>query len=301
MVCNIGHFDNEIDTAFMRKNWRWEQVKPQVHTVFRSDDSSDYLILLSEGRLVNLGNATGHPSRIMDGSFANQVLAQIHLFEQKFANMSAADKAKHLTVEVLPKQLDEEVARYMVEGFGGVITKNDPKPSRLHRRTGRRPIQARHLPLLTKRGFGPFFVPTTAVLGGFRTAHRSENGAGWLPRFNRNPFVDRSSTSLYRYGVAIHGDDIRQMGSASTLAPPACSFMRCAMPTPPASSLLRCAMRTPLACSLLRCAILMPADRSWLWRAQGELQSTQRECGRGARSENVVAMDGDAIALQGRT
>ena len=73
------------------------------------------------------------------------------------------------------------------------------------------------------------------------------------------------------------------------------------MPTPPASSLLRCAMRTPLACSLLRCAILMPADRSWLWRAQGELQSTQRECGRGARSENVVAMDGDAIALQGRT
>lgn len=123
VVCNIGHFDNEIDTAFMRKNWRWEQVKPQVHTVFRSDDSSDYLILLSEGRLVNLGNATGHPSRIMDGSFANQVLAQIHLFEQKFAAMSAADKAKHLTVEVLPKQLDEEVARYMVEGFGGVITK----------------------------------------------------------------------------------------------------------------------------------------------------------------------------------
>ena len=54
VVCNIGHFDNEIDTAFMRKNWRWEQVKPQVHTVFRSDDSSDYLILLSEGRLVKL-------------------------------------------------------------------------------------------------------------------------------------------------------------------------------------------------------------------------------------------------------
>lgn len=123
VVCNIGHFDNEIDTAYMRKHWRWEEVKAQVHTVFRSDDVSDYLILLAEGRLVNLGNATGHPSRIMDGSFANQVLAQIHLFEQKYAAMNEADKAKHLTVEVLPKQLDEEVARYMVQGFGGVITK----------------------------------------------------------------------------------------------------------------------------------------------------------------------------------
>lgn len=123
VVSNIGHFDNEIDTAFMRKNWRWEEVKAQVHTVFRSDSTDDYLILLSEGRLVNLGNATGHPSRIMDGSFANQVLAQIHLFELKYASMSDADKKQHLTVEVLPKQLDEEVARYMVEGFGGVITK----------------------------------------------------------------------------------------------------------------------------------------------------------------------------------
>ena len=80
VVCNIGHFDNEIDTGFMRREWRWEEVKPQVHQVYRSDDAQDYLILLSEGRLVNLGNATGHPSRIMDGSFANQVLAQMHLF-----------------------------------------------------------------------------------------------------------------------------------------------------------------------------------------------------------------------------
>ncbi len=123
VVCNIGHFDNEIDTAFMRKNWRWDEIKPQVHKVFRSEDETDHLLLLSEGRLVNLGNATGHPSRIMDGSFANQVLAQIHLYQQGFANMSAEDKAKALTVEVLPKQLDEEVARYMVEGFGGVITR----------------------------------------------------------------------------------------------------------------------------------------------------------------------------------
>ncbi|CUS47308.1 MAG: adenosylhomocysteinase AhcY [Idiomarinaceae bacterium HL-53] len=122
LVCNIGHFDNEIDTAYMRKNWRWDEVKPQVHVVYRSDDAQDYLILLAEGRLVNLGNATGHPSRIMDGSFANQVLAQIHLFEQQYAALSAEEKAQRLTVEVLPKQLDEEVARYMVEGFGGVLT-----------------------------------------------------------------------------------------------------------------------------------------------------------------------------------
>src|SRR5690606_9663123 len=70
VVCNIGHFDNEIDTAFMRKNWEWEEIKPQVHKVYRNKAADDHLLLLSEGRLVNLGNATGHPSRIMDGSFA---------------------------------------------------------------------------------------------------------------------------------------------------------------------------------------------------------------------------------------
>lgn len=129
VVCNIGHFDNEIDTAFMRKNWAWEEVKPQVHKVHRTGkdgfdpQNDDYLILLSEGRLVNLGNATGHPSRIMDGSFANQVLAQIHLYKQQFASQSEAQKATLLRVEVLPKKLDEEVALEMVKGFNGVITK----------------------------------------------------------------------------------------------------------------------------------------------------------------------------------
>ncbi len=123
VVCNIGHFDSEIDTAFMRKNWEWEEIKPQVHKVYRDKATNNHLILLSEGRLVNLGNATGHPSRIMDGSFANQVLAQIYLYERKFANLPADEKAKNLYVNVLPKKLDEEVARDMVEGFGGVITK----------------------------------------------------------------------------------------------------------------------------------------------------------------------------------
>ncbi len=121
LVCNIGHFDNEIDTAYMREHWRWETVKDQVHQVFRSDDPHDYLILLSEGRLVNLGNAMGHPSRIMDGSFANQVLAQMHLYEQRYADQPTNQRAP-VSVEVLPKKLDEEVAQLMVEGFGGVVT-----------------------------------------------------------------------------------------------------------------------------------------------------------------------------------
>ena len=122
IVCNIGHFDNEIDTLYMRDNWKWDEVKPQVHRIYRSEDKNDYLILLSEGRLVNLGNATGHPSRIMDGSFANQVLAQMHLYEKKFADLPENEKAENITVELLPKKLDEEVAAGMVGGFGGVLT-----------------------------------------------------------------------------------------------------------------------------------------------------------------------------------
>ncbi|MEE9232517.1 MAG: adenosylhomocysteinase [Nitrospirales bacterium] len=122
VVCNIGHFDNEIDTAYMRKNWEWDEVKPQVHKVYRDRATNDHLILLSEGRLVNLGNATGHPSRIMDGSFANQVLAQIDLYERKFADQPNAE----VTLQVLSKKLDEEVAAHMVRGFGGVLTKLTP-------------------------------------------------------------------------------------------------------------------------------------------------------------------------------
>ncbi|MGB6925387.1 adenosylhomocysteinase [Psychrobacter sp.] len=123
VVCNIGHFDTEIDTQFMRDNWRWVEIKPQVHQIFRSDDENDYLILLAEGRLVNLGNATGHPSRVMDGSFANQVLAQMYLFEEKFADLPVDERTDNLYVKVLPKKLDEEVAAAMVAGFNGTLTK----------------------------------------------------------------------------------------------------------------------------------------------------------------------------------
>ena len=118
VVCNIGHFDNEIDVKFL-KTFDWYEVKPGVHKVIKPN--RDYLILLGEGRLVNLALATGHPSRVMDGSFCNQVLAQIMLFKDGFANKH--EDEKKLYVKVLPKKLDEEVASLMVKGFGGTLTK----------------------------------------------------------------------------------------------------------------------------------------------------------------------------------
>tara|TARA_A100001015_G_scaffold105335_1_gene116843 strand:+ start:981 stop:2339 length:1359 start_codon:yes stop_codon:yes gene_type:complete len=118
VVCNIGHFDNEIDVKYL-KTYDWYEVKPGVHKVIRGE--GDYLLLLGEGRLVNLALATGHPSRVMDGSFCNQVLAQIALFKDGYASKSL--KEKELYVKVLPKKFDEEVASLMVQGFGGTITK----------------------------------------------------------------------------------------------------------------------------------------------------------------------------------
>jgi len=121
VVCNIGHFDNEINTNFLYNlvnelKYDIEEIKDNVEKISRTPDKNDtdnYIILLAKGRLVNLGNATGHPSRIMDGSFANQVLAQIEMFN---------NAPRDVSIKVLPKKLDEEVARYMVEGFGGYIT-----------------------------------------------------------------------------------------------------------------------------------------------------------------------------------
>lgn len=122
VVCNIGHFDSEIDIKHLRK-YHWEEIKPGVHKVIRKNTGKmiDYLIILGEGRLVNLALATGHPSRVMDGSFCNQVLAQIALFKEGFANKN--DSEKKLYVKILPKELDEEVASLMVKGFGGTLTK----------------------------------------------------------------------------------------------------------------------------------------------------------------------------------
>jgi adenosylhomocysteinase len=117
IVCNIGHFDSEIQIESLR-NYRWENVKPQVDEVVFPDNKR--LIVLSEGRLVNLGNATGHPSFVMSASFTNQVLAQIELW-----NAPAGKYEKK--VYTLPKQLDEKVAALHLAKVGAELTKLSPK------------------------------------------------------------------------------------------------------------------------------------------------------------------------------
>ena len=112
IVCNIGHFDNEIDVDGLRK-MDWENIKPQVDHVVFPDGKK--IILLAEGRLVNLGCATGHPSYVMSASFTNQVLAQIDLWQ----NPGKYERR----VYVLPKQLDEKVARLHLERIGAKLTK----------------------------------------------------------------------------------------------------------------------------------------------------------------------------------
>jgi len=112
IVCNIGHFDNEIDVASLEENYEWENIKPQVDHVIFPDGKR--LILLAKGRLVNLGCATGHPSFVMSNSFTNQVLAQIELWQNN-------DKYEK-RVYSLPKKLDEEVARLHLQKIGVKLT-----------------------------------------------------------------------------------------------------------------------------------------------------------------------------------
>ena len=121
VICNIGHFDNEIDVNYLKK-YKWIKIKDGVHKIIRA--KNNYLILLGEGRLVNLALATGHPSRVMDGSFCNQVLAQMYLHEKNFS--STKFSRNNIYVKKLPKKIDEEVAALMVQGFGGVLTKLTP-------------------------------------------------------------------------------------------------------------------------------------------------------------------------------
>ncbi|MGH9148112.1 MAG: adenosylhomocysteinase [Vicinamibacterales bacterium] len=111
IVCNIGHFDNEIDVASLSK-YKWEEIKPQVDHIIFPDGKR--IIMLAQGRLVNLGCATGHPSYVMSSSFANQVLAQIELFT----------KTSHYPVGVyiLPKALDEKVARLQLKNLNVMMT-----------------------------------------------------------------------------------------------------------------------------------------------------------------------------------
>ena len=119
IVCNIGHFDNEIEVASL-KQYRWENIKPQVDHIIFPDGKR--IILLAEGRLVNLGCGTGHPSYVMSSSFANQVIAQIELW----ANQSRYP----VGVYVLPKHLDEKVARLQLSKLGATLTELSDKQAR---------------------------------------------------------------------------------------------------------------------------------------------------------------------------
>jgi len=113
IVCNIGHFDNEIDVASLEK-YQWEEIKPQVDHVIFPDGKR--IILLAKGRLVNLGCATGHPSYVMSSSFANQTIAQIELWTER-------DSGKYpVGVYTLPKHLDEKVARLQLKTLNAQLS-----------------------------------------------------------------------------------------------------------------------------------------------------------------------------------
>ncbi|MDP3188577.1 adenosylhomocysteinase, partial [Limnobacter sp.] len=115
IVCNIGHFDNEIDIASVKK-YQWENIKPQVDHIIFPDGKR--IIMLAEGRLVNLGCGTGHPSFVMSSSFANQTIAQIELWTQ--------NEKYPVGVYVLPKHLDEKVARLHLMKIGAQLTELSP-------------------------------------------------------------------------------------------------------------------------------------------------------------------------------
>ena len=119
IICNIGHFDNEIQVEAL-KNYKWDEIKPQVDEVQFPDGKK--LIVLSKGRLVNLGNATGHPSFVMSASFTNQVLAQIELWTKS--------KSYKKKVYVLPKKLDEKVAELHLSKLGSKLTKLTKKQAK---------------------------------------------------------------------------------------------------------------------------------------------------------------------------
>jgi adenosylhomocysteinase len=123
IVCNIGHFDNEIDVASLRA-YPWENIKPQVDHVIFPDGKR--IILLAEGRLVNLGCATGHPSYVMSSSFTNQVMAQIELW----TDAKSGGGKYPVGVYVLPKHLDEKVARLQLKKLGAMLTELSDKQAR---------------------------------------------------------------------------------------------------------------------------------------------------------------------------
>ena len=182
IVGNIGHFDNEIQVAALR-NHKWTNIKEQVDMI--EMPSGNRIILLSEGRLLNLGNATGHPSFVMSASFTNQVLAQIELWTK------GDDYAPG--VYILPKALDEKVARLHLKKIGVKLTELRTDQADYIGVDGRRPVQVGTLPLLipagprhrgryalaTIRALSPSVLsPSLAQPVAGRAAGRRENRAG---------------------------------------------------------------------------------------------------------------------------
>ncbi len=135
IVCNIGHFDIEIDMAWLNKNSKMREVKPQVdiHTL----KNGNQVIILAKGRLVNLGCATGHPSFVMSNSFSNQVLAQMELFNNR-------DKYQKVAVYRLPKHLDEKVAALHLEKIGVKLTKLTGKQAKYLHMEAQGPFKPEH-------------------------------------------------------------------------------------------------------------------------------------------------------------
>ena len=215
IVCNIGHFDNEIDIASLEK-YQWEEIKPQVDHVIFPDGKR--IILLAKGRLVNLGCGTGHPSYVMSSSFANQTIAQIELFTH-------SDYYEVGKVYVLPKHLDEKVARLHLKKLGAHADRADRRAGRLHRRAEAGPVQAGHVPVLNVH-------PAHSAIEWGRSAHMparrpaprgtgsdtcvptnsSSNAASRLPL--AGPAPDRRGRALARprrlEAVAKNGDELPQ-------------------------------------------------------------------------------------------
>jgi len=135
IVCNIGHFDIEIDMAWLNGNSKKDQIKPQVdlHTMKNGRN----IIVLAEGRLVNLGCATGHPSFVMSNSFSNQVLAQLDLWAHR-------EKYKKIAVYRLPKELDEKVAAMHLEKIGVKLTQLSSKQSKYLGMSNQGPFKPEH-------------------------------------------------------------------------------------------------------------------------------------------------------------
>ena len=157
IVGNIGHFDNEIDVAGLRaiRGHPRENIKPQVDKWIFADGHA--IILLSEGRLLNLGNATGHPSFVMSNSFTNQVMAQIELFTKS--------GEYGLGVHVLPKHLDEKVAQPAPRRARSAAHEAHARPVVLPRHPCRGALQARPLPLLGARRCARWCLPPAWVRG----------------------------------------------------------------------------------------------------------------------------------------